>query len=166
MNERWTVRYLVRADQRLLRWASRADLAVSFREVDLVLRRFHCGVDEGEGQEQAAAWTWTGPFPTARTGSFGYYGYPYYWGDSERWGMVAYPGVVAVAGVEAPPADYPERSGDVHLRSAKEVPGYHIQGATKRSATSTTSSSTTEDLGSTLSGDRHQELVAWNNASV
>jgi hypothetical protein len=60
---------------------------------------------------------------------FGYYKYPYYWGYSGLWGMGGYPGLIAVAGWKAPPADYPERADDVHLRSAKEVRGYHIQGS-------------------------------------
>jgi len=102
---------------------------VSFREVDWSLRRFHVALTR-EKVKNSPSVDVDGPVSRQHERDhFGYYGYPYYWGDSERWGMVAYPGLVAVAGWKAPPADYPERSGDVHLRSAKEVLGYHIQGS-------------------------------------
>jgi len=60
----------------------------------------------------------------------GYYGYPYYWGYSGIWGMGAYPSMLANARFDEPitagpgPALY-----DVHLRSAAELRGYHIQGS-------------------------------------
>ncbi|MEO7889701.1 MAG: PRC-barrel domain-containing protein [Vicinamibacterales bacterium] len=65
---------------------------------------------------------------------FGYYGYPYYWGGTGVWGMGAYPGYLMTApavlpqsqtqaGAEATEHD----SADSHLRSIKEVTGYHIQ---------------------------------------
>jgi hypothetical protein len=60
---------------------------------------------------------------------YGYYDYPYYWGYSEPWGMGAYPALLAGERNEEP-ADHSEKGlGDVHLRSAKEVRGYHIQGS-------------------------------------
>jgi hypothetical protein len=61
-----------------------------------------------------------------------YYGYPSYWGGPFLWGAAAYP-----AGLGAPTAGETaaaaaaararEASGDVHLRSTKEVTGYHLQ---------------------------------------
>jgi sporulation protein YlmC with PRC-barrel domain len=60
----------------------------------------------------------------------GYYGYPYYWGYSGTWAMGAYPSMLANAKFNEPntasqdPALY-----DVHLRSAAELRGYHIQGS-------------------------------------
>ena len=66
-----------------------------------------------------------------------YYGYPTYWGGAEMWGVGGYP-LVAPA-TEAMPAverdeaaaardrDLDENSEDSHLRSTKDVVGYHIQ---------------------------------------
>ena len=56
-----------------------------------------------------------------------YYGYPYYWGSEGLWGLGTYPGIL--------PADVPPEIGksgpqsfdDAHLRSCRELGGYHIQ---------------------------------------
>ena len=63
---------------------------------------------------------------------FGYFGYPYYWAGTGRWGMGAYPGSLTAGGIdeslkaqraqlERAPAD------DCHLRSCNAVMGHHIQ---------------------------------------
>jgi hypothetical protein len=54
-----------------------------------------------------------------------YYGNSYYWGFSGMWGLGNYPAELANGGVDAA-SD--QTSDDVHLRSADEVCGYHIQG--------------------------------------
>ena len=58
-----------------------------------------------------------------------YYGYPAYWGyTGGLWGMGPYPSLLRSERWK----DIPERdgraTGDVHLRSAKEVTGYHVEG--------------------------------------
>jgi len=63
---------------------------------------------------------------------FDYYGYPYYWMGTMRWGAVAFPPVAAlraVGGKREP--NIPNAAGerlpvDPNLRSAKAVMGYHI----------------------------------------
>jgi hypothetical protein len=61
---------------------------------------------------------------------YSYYGYPYYWGYSVPWGISTYPAALAMTDRnDALPAERPDETGDVHLRSAKEVRGYHIQGS-------------------------------------
>jgi len=58
-----------------------------------------------------------------------YYGYPYYWGYSGVWGMGPYPSALMTGQWSEPPQEHPTQPiGDIHLRSAKEVRGYHIQG--------------------------------------
>lgn len=58
-----------------------------------------------------------------------YYGYPYYWGYSGVWGMGAYPNVLATgARSKISAGDRHQSNDDAHLRSAREVRGYHIQG--------------------------------------
>lgn len=56
-----------------------------------------------------------------------FYGYPYYWGMRGTWGMAASPALLASA--QPTEADRSEPDGDAHLRSVKELRGYHVQGA-------------------------------------
>ena len=59
-----------------------------------------------------------------------YYGYPYYWGSEGLWGLGAYPGIVPVpAGQETANKgpSWPQESADAHLRSCRELAGYHLQ---------------------------------------
>jgi hypothetical protein len=72
---------------------------------------------------------------------FGYYGYPYYWGEGNLWGVGPRPGM-SLAGYEsvALPAERQARTGfvdsqvklhrgrgdDPHLRSCRAIENYHI----------------------------------------
>jgi sporulation protein YlmC with PRC-barrel domain len=59
-----------------------------------------------------------------------YYGYPHYWGASDVWGMTEDPARSALAAERATPAGLPGPSiDDVHLHSAVELRGYHIEGS-------------------------------------
>lgn len=71
---------------------------------------------------------------------FDYYGYPYYWIGPSMWGPVAFPaGTVtgAAAGAVPTEAESMERetrrrereNADPHLRSTREVSGYHLEAA-------------------------------------
>lgn len=61
-----------------------------------------------------------------------YYGYPYYWGGSGLWGDGLYYPVMASTGYSsadvpyARAADGKRHTDDPHLRSCKELVGYHI----------------------------------------
>ena len=62
----------------------------------------------------------------------GYYGYPYYWGGPNLWGLTSYPAGLAVqrevvTEAEAAQARAGKESADSHLRSTDEVTGYHIE---------------------------------------
>jgi len=62
----------------------------------------------------------------------GYYGYPYYWGGPNLWGLASYPAGLtvqreAVTKAEAAQARAGKESADSHLRSTDEVKGYHIE---------------------------------------
>jgi hypothetical protein len=56
----------------------------------------------------------------------GYYGYPYYWGGPYLWGSGYLPAAVTAPVAVAPP-DGAVQSMDSHLRSSREVTGYHIE---------------------------------------
>ena len=58
---------------------------------------------------------------------FQYYGWPYYWGGPLAWGWsgVPMPSPEPSPSRDLPPED--SEGADVHLRSAQEIIGYHIQ---------------------------------------
>jgi len=62
-----------------------------------------------------------------------YYGYPNYWGGPYLWGAAVSPAALAMPRTGAPEAAAASvararaESQDMHLRSTKEVTGYHIQ---------------------------------------
>lgn len=61
----------------------------------------------------------------------GYYGYPAYWGyTGGLWGLGPSPALLRTANwQDTPPRNEPSQSkGDRHLRSAREVRGYHLEG--------------------------------------
>jgi hypothetical protein len=61
-----------------------------------------------------------------------YYGYPFYWGNSGLWGKEDRPGALAAGEWSEAHAEHPDRLvGEVHLRSTREVGGYHFQGSDK-----------------------------------
>jgi uncharacterized protein YrrD len=62
---------------------------------------------------------------------YSYYGYPYYWGGMGLWGSGGYPGMMMPGLAHDPSALANERAhrahDDPHLRSCREVKGYHLQ---------------------------------------
>lgn len=60
-----------------------------------------------------------------------YYGWPYYWGfgDTLAWGDGVYGEVLAETTTEQLVQPEQDLSGDPHLRSAKDVAGYHLHGS-------------------------------------
>jgi len=83
-DERWTSSLSGRADQRLLRWASRADLARVLREVDWSSGGSHVALTREKVKKHRAGDV-DGPVSRQHERDhFGYYGYPYY-GVTRRW---------------------------------------------------------------------------------
>lgn len=67
---------------------------------------------------------------SAEARSLRYYGYPFYWGGSALWGMAPAPSLAAGIPVPTTPLPPPEDVQDTretHLRSWREVTGYHIR---------------------------------------
>ncbi len=126
-DERWTVRYLVVEPSLFHDGRCVLVSPIFFRQAEWATRRFHLALTTDKIRNSPSVDV---DKPVSRQHErdyFRYYGYPYYWGYSGLWGMGNYPGLLAPW--NEPPADRKDVSGDVHLRSAKEVVGYDIQGS-------------------------------------
>jgi len=128
-DERWAIRYLVvNTGGLILNGRQVLITPISFRQVDWTEQRFHLALTVDRIKNSPSVDT---EKPVSRQHEreyLGYYGYPYYWGFSGLWGFGATPGLLA-AGRREQSNEPLEKSGDAHLRSAKEVWGYHIEGS-------------------------------------
>ena len=131
-DERWAIRYLVVETGGFLDGRRVLISPISMRTVDWLSRRVHLALTVDKIKNSPSVDT---DKPVSRQHErdfYRYYGYPYYWGDLGLWGIGAYPNLL-VAGQynEAALQRTDDSSADVHLRSAKEVRGYDIQGSDK-----------------------------------
>jgi hypothetical protein len=127
-DQSWTVRYMVVEAGTFFDGHRVLVSPNAFREVDWPSRIFHLSLTM-EMVKNAPSVDTDLPVSRQKERAFhDYYGYPYYWGVGSGWGMGV--GTFAGGGVNAFIAgDRSEGpSGDVHLRSAKDLRGYHIQG--------------------------------------
>ncbi len=121
-DENWTIRYLVVDAGNWLGGRQVLISPVSFREAAWSDRHFHVALSRAQVQSAPNVEV---DLPVSRQRERDYhdhYGYPYYWAAT---------GMGLKSGLAPPPLPTPpavERTGDVHLRSAKELRGYHIQG--------------------------------------
>ena len=129
-DEHWTIRYLVAETGGFLDGRRVLISPVSFRTVERSSRRVHFALTVDKIKSSPSVDT-DKPVSRQHERDFSrYYGYPYYWGDLGLWGMGAYPNLLAAGQYKEPPIERLEgASGDVHLRSAKEIRGYDIQGS-------------------------------------
>ena len=130
-DQRWIIRYLVvqSGGQFFLDGRRVLISPISFRKVDWSARRFDVTLTMDKVRKSPGI---DADEPVSRQHErdyYGYYGYPLYWEHSGIWGMGAYPGFLAADNWDATSVQDVDRSGDVHLRSAKEVRGYHVQGS-------------------------------------
>ena len=129
-DEEWTIRYLaIETDG----FAGRRHVLVSpraFGEADWSSRRFHVELTRQRVADSPDIDT---DKPVSRQHEleyYRYYGYPHYWSFAGISGFVGYPGLPPAAAWRAQPARSVDHSNDdVHLRSAWEVRGYHIEGS-------------------------------------
>jgi len=129
----WTVRYLVvQAGGPLFLDGRRVLISpIAFRKVEWLAQRFHLALTMDKIKNSPDVDV---DKPVSRQHErdyHGYYGLPLYWRHSGVWGMGAYPGLLAggTLDLDEGPDEDSDESGDVHLRSAKELRGYHIQGS-------------------------------------
>jgi sporulation protein YlmC with PRC-barrel domain len=134
-DERWTVRHLVVATGGLFARREVLLSPIALQRVDDDPKLVHVALTREQIKNSPSIDL---DRPVSRQHErdyYDYYGYPYYWGYGGLWGMGYYPGGLAMVGASpyaypsAPPRGRPgEPDEDVHLRSAKEVAGYHVEG--------------------------------------
>lgn len=129
-DETWTIRYLVVNTGTWLTGRSvlvtpHAVGAIQWaqRRLDVDLTRDEVGNSPGIDA--------VGPLSRQHeTAYFDYYGYPYYWAGSFRWGPTPYPPPLALRRyleVDVPAAGAENQRDHLHLRSAEAVVGYRIE---------------------------------------
>jgi sporulation protein YlmC with PRC-barrel domain len=127
-DERWTVRYLVVDTGGFFGGRNVLISPISFRGVDFSARAFNLALTRDRINNSPSVDL---DKPVSRQHErdyYGYYGYPYYWGYGGLWGADTYPGAMASAGYDRAGERPGEPDADVHLRSAKEITGYHVEG--------------------------------------
>ena len=128
-DDRWVVRYLVADTGGFFHGRSVLISPISFGKVDWTEHRFHVSLTRDKVKNSPEV---NVDEPVSRQHErdyYGYYGYPYYWGYPGVWGMGYYPASLANidrrSGLDSPDG---APAGDAHLRSARELRGYHIRG--------------------------------------
>jgi PRC-barrel domain len=124
----WIARYLVVETLGTLDGRQVLITPISFRQFDWSTKQFYLALTRDKIKNSPNIDV-DKPVPSRRElDYYGYYGYPCYWGSSGFWGVSAYPGLLADGSWIKANADHERKFGDVHLRSAIELRGYHIQG--------------------------------------
>jgi hypothetical protein len=128
-DNRWVVRYLVVKTGGFFSERRVLISPVFFRKVDWSAQMFHLALTIEKIKNSPDIDT---NMPVSRRQEreiYGYYGYPCYWADSGVWGIGLYAGLLSTGNYSDPSAAHPSHgNGDLHMRSANEVRGYHIDG--------------------------------------
>ncbi len=129
-DQRWAVRYLVVETGGFLDGRRVLISPISFRQADWPTRRFHLALTMDKIRNSPSVDL---DKPVSRQHEldyFRYYSYPYYWGTAGPWSIGGYPGLLAEGRLSDAPGDpSDEDTGDIHLRSARELRGYRVQGS-------------------------------------
>lgn len=135
-DEAWTIRYLVVETGGFLERIQVLISPMSFERVDWADQRFRLSLTKQQVERSPSIDT---DQPVSRQHErelSSYYGYPHYWGAGGVWGAGFYPGMLAPALFDDPAQEARQQEeraraaqdDDQHLRSARHVRGYHIQG--------------------------------------
>jgi uncharacterized protein YrrD len=125
-DERWVIRYLIVNTGGLFDGRHVLISPISFRKVEWSTKRFHLALTMDQIKESPNV---NLDEPVSRQHDSDYRTYPQYPERSGLWGTDANPKSPSIVGPNAVlPDESASNGGDVHLRSAREVRGYHIQG--------------------------------------
>ncbi len=129
-DEHWGIRYLVVKTGGFFNGHAVLISPISFRKIDETKREFHLSLTMEKVRDSPSIDL---DKPVSRQHEkyyHDYYDYRYYWGYPGVWAMEAVPGALATGHAKgAQPKASEPRADDVHLRSAKELRGYRIEGS-------------------------------------
>jgi hypothetical protein len=128
-DKRWTVRYLVVKAGGYFTGRQVLISPISFQRADWTTHRFHLALTKDKVKDSPSVDVDEPVSRQFERDYYRYYNYPYYWGSTGVWGVGGYPALLG-SGTWIEPADLSdEEHRDPHLRSAKELTGYHIHGS-------------------------------------
>ena len=128
-DERWAIRYLVVETGTFFAGHEVLISPVSFGAIEWDTRQFHLALTMEKIKGSPAVETDRPVSRQREREHFLYYGYPKYWGSSGVWGMAPIPAGLMPGNLYLEASGEPDPDdGDIHLRSAKELRGYSIQG--------------------------------------
>jgi hypothetical protein len=128
-DESWVIRYLVASTGGFLDGREVLLSPLAIKQADWATHRFQLRLTQDRIRNSPGI---DADQPVSRQHErdyFNYYGYPTYWGSSGIWGMAGAPSMIAPGLLEQGQDHLVRESDDIHLRSFKEVCGYHIQGS-------------------------------------
>ena len=126
-DQRWALRYLVVDTGGFLNRHEVLISPISFSEVEWPTQKFHLTLTKEKVRNSPSVDTQK-PVSRQHEEAFNhYYAYPNYWMYPDVWSAGAAPSLAAGEAWSEPPSSNSSPSGDIHLRSAKEIRGYNIQ---------------------------------------
>jgi uncharacterized protein YrrD len=124
-DERWVIRYLVADTEGFWKAPNQVLISpISFRQADWPTRAFHLALTVDKVRDSPGIDRHKPVSRQFEKDYSRYYGLPYYWGSTGIWGASNQPMELASTWWSEVP-DEPHR-GDPHLRSSRELNGYHI----------------------------------------
>jgi len=133
-DETWAIRYLVVNTGDWLPGRLVLVSPIALRQADWQSKRLDVALTKKQIEDSPSIDTHKPISRQHEAVYMGYYGYPYYWGGPNLWGLASYPAGLAVqrevvTEAEAREARARKESADSHLRSTEEVTGYLIEAA-------------------------------------
>jgi hypothetical protein len=127
-DKQWAVRYLVVKAGGFFNGSQVLISPIFFRQADWSTQQFHLALTMDKIKNSPSVYTDLPVSAQFEREYYRYYNYPYYWASSDVWGSGQYPDSLAVGGWSDQPEPFDKEHHDAHLRSAKEVTGYHLHG--------------------------------------
>ena len=133
-DDRWVIRYLVVQTGGSFFKDGRQVLIspIFFRQAEWATRQFHLALTSEKVKNSPSIDVHKPVSRQHEQDYYRHYGFPNYWEYTGFWGMSTYPAGLAPGQWNEGAAERSKKpSGDGHLRSDKEIRGYHIEGSDK-----------------------------------